>query len=80
MELVYIGDEIPMHLPDLIRPFQHRETGKQYGWPDVADLVAVGPLNIRPATAEEMEAAMKHVDLIGASCAYLQQFTGGEAL
>ena len=79
MELVFIGHEIPAHLPDLIKPFQHRATGKQYTWMDVAEMAAVGEVKIRPASAEEMDAAMKHVDLIGASCAYLSQFMNSEA-
>ena len=79
MNLVYIGDEIPLQLPGLIKPFQHRESGKQYGWPEIADFVAVSEVNIRPANAEEMAAAEKHFELIGASLTYLSQFMDGES-
>ena len=79
MELVYIGEEHAMHFPALIKPFQHRETGKQYSWMDVSAMAALGEVKLRPATTEEMAAAAQHFSLISASLAYLGQFMDEEA-
>lgn len=79
MELVYIGEQHAVHFPSLIKPFQHRETGKQFDWVDVSAMALIGEVHLRPATPEEMAALEQHFNLITASLAYLSQFMDGEA-
>ena len=72
--LVYIGEQLPAEVPAFVKPFQEKETEKQYSWEQVAHLMLTEGVLIRPIEAEEIESLHQNVNLIKACCAFLEKY------
>jgi hypothetical protein len=78
VRLVYIGEQYPAELPGFVKQFQEKETGKQFDWVELSEMMCQGPVTERPATEEEMRSAYSGACLISACLTFLQQFTDNE--
>lgn len=72
--LVYIGEQFPAEVPAFVKPFQEKETTKQYSWEQVVELMMTEGVTVRPIGEEENEALHQNVNLIKACCAFLEQY------
>lgn len=76
--LVYIGEQYPAEMPGFVKQFQDRVTGKQFDWVELSELMCQGPVVIRPATEDEMQAAYSGTCLIAACVTYLRQYVDND--